>query len=200
MSTRLTLSCRTILFILIIFLTAPCAFAAEAEIQPASEVESSEANEEAIEKLPKNPLTRAIRIDKLTLAAFEATLMEYLDEDKAVENIPTLKMLLQKPERIRERAKKIALLLKRKVKAAKIEITEDTSKAGGGSLPEIEFPTYAVLISPDNISVNDLEERLRKGAPAIIARVKDNALLLDARTIREDEIGSIVKGVHAALY
>ncbi|MDP3048808.1 MAG: L-seryl-tRNA(Sec) selenium transferase [Thermodesulfovibrionales bacterium] len=155
---------------------------------------------EYIEKLPKNPLTRAIRIDKLTLAAFEATLMEYLDEDKAVENIPTLKMLLQKPERIRERAKKIALLLKRKVKAAKIEITEDTSKAGGGSLPEIEFPTYAVLISPDNISVNDLEERLRKGAPAIIARVKDNALLLDARTIREDEIGSIVKGVHAALY
>ncbi|MDP3260054.1 MAG: L-seryl-tRNA(Sec) selenium transferase, partial [Thermodesulfovibrionales bacterium] len=85
---------------------------------------------EYIEKLQKNPLTRAIRIDKLTLAAFEATLMEYLDEDKAVENIPTLKMLLQKPERIRERAKKIALLLKRKVKAAKIEITEDTSKAG----------------------------------------------------------------------
>lgn len=116
-------------------------------------------------------LTRAIRIDKLTLAAFEAALMEYLDEDRAVENIPTLKMLLQKPEKIRERAKKIALLLKRKVKAAKIELTEDTSKSGGGSLPEIEFPTYAVLISPDNISVNDLEERLRKGAPSIVARL-----------------------------
>ncbi|MBA3070983.1 MAG: hypothetical protein FP829_02245 [Nitrospirae bacterium] len=127
-------------------------------------------------------------------------MMEYLDEDRAVENIPTLKMLLQKPEKIRERAKKIALLLKRKVKAAKIELTEDTSKSGGGSLPEIEFPTYAVLISPDNISVNDLEERLRKGAPSIVARIKDNALLLDARTIREDEIGSLVKGVHAALY
>ncbi|OGW57746.1 MAG: L-seryl-tRNA(Sec) selenium transferase [Nitrospirae bacterium RBG_16_43_8] len=155
---------------------------------------------EYIEKLQKNPLTRAIRIDKLTLAAFEATLMEYLDEDKAVENIPMLKMLLQKPEKIKERAKKIALELKRKVKAAKIEITEDTSKAGGGSLPEIEFPTYAVLISPANISVNDLEERLRKGTPAIIARIKDNALLLDARTIRGDEIGSLVKGINAALY
>lgn len=57
-----------------------------------------------------------------------------------------------------------------------------------------------MLISPDNISVNDLEERLRKGAPSIVARIKDNALLLDARTIREDEIGSLVKGVHAALY
>ena len=155
---------------------------------------------EYIEKLQKNPLTRAIRIDKLTLAAFEATLMEYLDEDKAAENIPTLKMLLQKPEKIKERAKKIALELKRKVKAAKIEITEDTSKAGGGSLPEIEFPTYAVLISPANISVNDLEERLRKGTPAIIARIKGNALLLDARTIRGDEIGSLVKGINAALY
>ena len=52
-------------------------------------------------------------------------------------------------------------------------------------MPEIEFPTYAVLVSPENISVNDLEERLRKGAPAIVARVKDNALLLDARTIRK---------------
>ncbi len=162
---------------------------------------------EYIEKLQRNPLTRAIRIDKLTLAAFEATLMEYLvvdstlrDEDTAVENIPTLKMILQKPEMIKERAKKIALLLKRKVKAAKVEVTEDTSKSGGGSLPEIEFPTYAVLISPENISVNVLEERLRKGTPAIVARIKDNALLLDARTIREDEIGSLVKGVQAALY
>ncbi|NCO84577.1 MAG: L-seryl-tRNA(Sec) selenium transferase [Nitrospirae bacterium CG02_land_8_20_14_3_00_44_33] len=159
---------------------------------------------EYIEKLQKNPLTRALRIDKLTLAAFEAALMEYLDEDKAVENIPTLKMLLQKPERIKERAKQIALRLKRKCasggKAAKIEVTEDTSKAGGGSLPEIEFPTYAVLISPENISVNDLEERLRKGTPAIIARIKDHALLLDARTIRADEIDSLVQGVNAALY
>jgi L-seryl-tRNA(Ser) seleniumtransferase len=155
---------------------------------------------EYIEKLQGNPLTRAIRIDKLTLAAFEATLMEYLDEDKSIENIPTLKMLLQKPERIKKRAKKIALLLKRTVKAAKIEITEDTSKSGGGSLPEIEFPTYAVSIIPDNISVNDIEERLRKGSPAIVARIKDNALLLDARTIREDEIGVLVKGIHAALY
>ena len=127
---------------------------------------------EYIEKLQKNPLTRAIRVDKLTLAAFEATLMEYLDEDTAVENISTLKMLLQKPERIKERAKKIALRLKRKVKAAKIEITEDTSKSGGGSLPEIEFPTYAVLVSPENISVNDLEERLRKGALQLLRGLK----------------------------
>lgn len=155
---------------------------------------------EYIERLQRNPLTRAVRIDKLTLAAFEATLMEYIDEDKAVENIPTLKMLFQKPERIKERAKKIALNLKRRIKNAKIDVVEDASKAGGGSLPEVDFPTYAVSIKPESISVNDLEERLRKGTPVVIARIKENALLLDARTVKNEEINELVRGVQAALY
>jgi len=155
---------------------------------------------EYIEKLQKNPLTRAVRIDKLTLAAFEATLMEYIDEEKAIENIPTLKMLLEKPERIKERAKKIALQIKRQVKNAKIDVIEDISKAGGGSLPEIEFPTYAVSIRPESISVNELEERLRKGSPPIIARIKDDALLLDARTVRDNEINELIRAIHATLY
>lgn len=155
---------------------------------------------ELIERMQKNPLTRAVRIDKLTLAAFEATLMEYIDEDKAVENIPTLKMLLQKPGRIKERAKKIALRIKKEVKSARVEVIEDTSKAGGGSLPEMEFPTYAVSIKPEKISVNELEERLRKGTPPIISRIKDDALLLDARTVRNEEIEALVKGVNIALY
>jgi len=154
---------------------------------------------EYIEKIQKNPLTRAVRIDKLTLAAFEATLMEYLDVDKAVESIPALKMLLQKAEKIKERAKKIALHLRKQIKNAKVDIVEDMSKAGGGSLPEIDFPTYAVAIKPENISVNELEERLRKGAPVIIARIKDDALLLDARTVRDEDIGLLVNGVHAAI-
>jgi len=154
---------------------------------------------EYIEKIQKNPLTRAVRIDKLTLAAFEATLMEYLDVDKAVESIPALKMLLQKAEKIKERAKKIALHLRKQIKNAKVDIVEDMSKAGGGSLPEIDFPTYAVAIKPENISVNELEERLRKGAHVIIARIKDDALLLDARTVRDEDIGLLVNGVHAAI-
>jgi L-seryl-tRNA(Ser) seleniumtransferase len=153
---------------------------------------------EHIERIQKNPLTRAVRIDKLTLAAFEATLMEYIDEDKVIENIPTLKMLLQKPETIRERAKKIASALKRLIKDAEIKVIEDASKAGGGSLPEIDFPTYAVSIKPKPISVNELEERLRKGTPSVIARIKDDALLLDARTMRGEDIGELVKSIHTA--
>ena len=155
---------------------------------------------ELIERMQKNPLTRAVRIDKLTLAAFEAVLMEYVDLEKAVENIPTLNMLLQKPETIKERAKKIASGIKRHVKNAEVEVVSDKSKAGGGSLPEMEFPTYAVSIKPENISVNELEERLRKGTPPIVARIKDDALLLDARTIRNEEIDELVKCVKTALY
>ena len=154
---------------------------------------------ELIERMQKNPLTRAVRIDKLTLAAFEAVLMEYVDLEKAVENIPTLNMLFQKPETIQERAKKIASGIKRHVKNAEVAVVPDKSKAGGGSLPEMDFPTYAVSIKPEKISVNELEERLRKGTPAIIARIKDDALLLDARTIRSRDIEALVKAVHAAI-
>ncbi|KAF0143192.1 MAG: L-seryl-tRNA(Ser) seleniumtransferase [Nitrospirae bacterium] len=155
---------------------------------------------ELVERMQKNPLTRAVRIDKLTLAAFEAVLMEYVDLEKAIENIPTLNMLFQKPETIKERAKKIASGIKRHVKNAEVEVVSDKSKAGGGSLPELDFPTFAVAIKPKGISVNELEERLRKGTPPIVARIKDDALLLDARTIRNGEIEILVKGVTAALF
>ena len=99
-----------------------------------------------------------------------------------------------------ERAKKIASGIKRHVKNAGVEVLSDKSKAGGGSLPEMDFPTFAVAIKPKGISVNELEERLRKGTPPIVARIKDDALLLDARTIRSREIEELVKGVNAALY
>ncbi|MGQ9569435.1 MAG: L-seryl-tRNA(Sec) selenium transferase [Thermodesulfovibrionales bacterium] len=151
-----------------------------------------------IEKIQKNPLTRAIRIDKLTLAGFEVTLMEYIDEEKAVENIPTLKLLLQKPEVIRERAKNIAKRLKKEIKDLRIDVMPDTSRAGGGSLPELDFPTYVVAIRSDKISVNDIEERLRNGNPPIISKIKKGLLILDARTIRTQDINDLVKGIKSA--
>ncbi|MCL5021791.1 MAG: L-seryl-tRNA(Sec) selenium transferase [Nitrospirae bacterium] len=154
---------------------------------------------EFIEKIQKNPLARAVRIDKLTLAALEATLMEYADEDGAKERIPTLKMLFEDPESIRTRAKKIALLLKRGLTDAEVALIPDSSKAGGGSLPEVDFPTYALSIRPEKISVNLLEERLRSGDPPIVARIRGDALLIDARTVSDREIGPLVKGLRSAL-
>jgi len=154
---------------------------------------------ELIEKIQKHPLARAVRIDKLTLAALEATLMEYVDGAQAKEHIPTLRMLLEDPGTIKTRAKKIASLIKREIKDAVLQVMEDSSQAGGGSLPEVEFPTYVVAIRPENISVNELEERLRKGEPAIIARIQGNSLILDARTIGDQEITAVAHAVTAAL-
>lgn len=154
---------------------------------------------EYVEKIQKNPLTRAMRIDKLTLAGFEATLMEYIDEEKAIKNVPTLRMLLQRPEEIKERAKKIAKRLKKEIKDSQITVMADTSRAGGGSLPELDFPTYVVTVRSDNVSVNELEERLRNGNPPIISRIKEGSLIIDARTIRAQDLDDLVKGIKSAL-
>ena len=151
-----------------------------------------------------NPLARAIRIDKLTLAGLEATLMEYHDEDKAVKNIPTLRMLTESLNDIENRAKKIQMELKAvDALLLKIDIEQEFSQAGGGSLPLVKLPTFVVTLTPvaygSPLTVNMLEERLRKGKYHVIARIKDNALLLDARTIQDSEIGELVDSIKSAL-
>ena len=153
-----------------------------------------------VEKIQKNPLARAVRIDKLAIAAFEATLMEYLDVEKAKEEIPVLKMLLQSPVEIQARAKKIAAELQKIAGDVNVSVIRDSSKAGGGSLPEVDFPTYAVCIKPVEVSVNDLEVRLRSGRPPVVARIKEDSLILDARTIRKQEIGDLVRVVASSLH
>lgn len=156
---------------------------------------------ELIEKIAKNPLMRAVRIDKMTLAAFEAVLMNYLDEENARKEIPTLKMLLQDVSEIRARARKMALRLKREIKegSAEIEVMKDSSQSGGGALPEVEFETFVVAVKPKKLSVNKLEERLRHGNPPIISRIKENALIIDARTVRDKEIEALIKGIAGVL-
>jgi L-seryl-tRNA(Ser) seleniumtransferase len=140
-----------------------------------------------------------VRIDKLTLAGFEATLMEYLDEEKAITSIPTLRMLLQKPEGIRARANSIARRLKKETHNAHISVMADTSRAGGGALPERDLPTFVTVIKTDVISVNELEERLRKGTPPVITRIKEDSLILDARTIRDQDIPILVQRITSIL-
>ena len=155
--------------------------------------------EKFINKLQKNPLLRAVRIDKLSLAALEATFMQYLDEEKAVKKIPTLRMLTQPLDEIKRRARKIYSALKKDTGShVVVEILKDQSRAGGGSLPETDFPTFVVSIKPSKISVNALEKRLREGTPPVIARIKENALIIDARTVQEREVRDLVKCVKEA--
>jgi len=152
-----------------------------------------------IEPIRKNPLARALRVDKMTIAAFEATLGEYLDPDSAVKEIMVLRMLFQSPDEIKKRAGKIAAGIRGRAGIGKTEVVRDTSRAGGGSLPEAGFPTFAVAIKPSSLSLNDLEARLRRGSPPVISRIRDDSLLLDARTIQPGEISTVIKAVIAAL-
>lgn len=154
-----------------------------------------------IETISRHPLMRAVRVDKMTLSALEAVLMLYIDEDKAKKKIPTLRMLLQDVNEIKARAKKIATRLHREIKenVAEIDVVGDSSQSGGGALPEIEFKTYVIAIKPKKLSVNKLEERLRHGNPPIIARIKEDALIIDARTMRDREVEALVKGISGVL-
>jgi L-seryl-tRNA(Ser) seleniumtransferase len=153
-----------------------------------------------IQKVLKNPFLRAVRIDKLTLASLEATLMHYLDEEKAVEEIPTLRMLTQPLSKIKRRATRILTSLRKNLSGrAEVEILPDKSRAGGGSLPETDFPTYVVAIRPTPLSVNVFEKRLRNCNPPVIARIRLDALLIDARTVLDKEIKPLVQCITSAL-
>jgi len=152
-----------------------------------------------IERLTKNPLLRALRIDKLTLSALEATLFEYIEPEKAIHSIPTLRMLLEPAESIRNRAKKISALIKRHIKDVDIELLEEDSLAGGGSLPEVYLRTYVVSLKSKRLSANEIEERLRNGSPPVIARIKEDRVIFDARTIMDKDIKRLVGCISASL-
>ena len=153
-----------------------------------------------IQKIQQNPMMRAMRIDKMTFAALEATFMQYLDEQKALKNIPTLRMLTESGDIIKKRAKKIFNALKKSISdKAALEVQPDQSRAGGGSLPEADFPTFVVSLRPHNMTVNALEKKLRLGDPPVIARIKEDVLLIDARTIQDREVKILINCIVTAL-
>ncbi|NOY39888.1 MAG: L-seryl-tRNA(Sec) selenium transferase [Nitrospirae bacterium] len=152
-----------------------------------------------VERIARHPLARALRIDKLTLAALEATLLCHADPGKARERIPVLRTLLQGDEVIRRRAKKIQLLIKRNVRNAQVSIEKDESQAGGGSLPGVYLPTYVVALKVKGMSAPAVEQRLRRGAVAVITRIRAGTVVLDARTIRDSEVKPLLKAIKEAI-
>ncbi|OTA73495.1 L-seryl-tRNA(Sec) selenium transferase [Limosilactobacillus reuteri] len=144
---------------------------------------------EMIEKIKHNQLLRALRVDKMTLAALEATLQLYLNPEKVLEEIPTLKMITISDENLMENAKKLAEMLN-KLPEVKITIEKGTSQVGGGSFPGYLLPTYLVklcLRSDKRISVTKLEKCLRCGEQPIIARLEHDSILFDVRTLQDGE-------------
>ncbi|MBS4537151.1 L-seryl-tRNA(Sec) selenium transferase [Clostridium sp. D2Q-11] len=148
-----------------------------------------------IDKMKRNQLTRAIRVDKMTIAALELILREYLDEDKAIRNIPTLRMLTIQLEEIGIKAEKLYNLIIKNVDKLSVEIVDDFSQVGGGSLPLEQIPTKVLSIKSEDFSVNLLEESLRTFRTPIITRINNNNLLIDLRTVEEKDFDIIVEGI-----
>jgi len=147
-----------------------------------------------------NPLTRALRIDKLTLAALESTLLLYLDERKAMEEIPTLRMIGLDMKRLKGRGRRLLRRLSKEAQdQARFTLREDISEVGGGALPLQELPTFVLAINPHHLSVNGLEERLRRGEPPVISRISKDELILDMRTVFDEEIPLLARCVENAL-
>lgn len=150
---------------------------------------------EFIQKLKKHPLARAVRLDKMTLAALEATLNSYLDLSRAEQEIPTLAMLAVKPAQLQEKAEKLLAKIKglADVKAA---VVPELDQVGGGSVPTQMLETYAVSVTPASGSLDALEERLRLGGETpIIGRIARDRYLLDVRTLWEEDFEYIASRV-----
>ncbi|MFI5104542.1 MAG: L-seryl-tRNA(Sec) selenium transferase [Terriglobales bacterium] len=140
--------------------------------------------DELIKRVRSNPLFRALRVDKLTYAALEATLMEYVRQNH--EAIPFLRMMRIPADEIRKRA----WMLQEKLSSARLlssEIVAGESLVGGGSAPTSTLPTFLLALSAQSLSADELSARLRLGTPAVIARVEEGRVLLDLRTVSESE-------------
>ena len=142
-----------------------------------------------VDRIKRNPLARALRIDKMTLAALEATLRLYRDEDRAVSLIPTLRMLTTQIEELSERAERLADELTA-IGGSGLEIRpiERSSKAGGGALPLLELPSKCLRIKVQGMSANKLEINMRRHTPPIIGRIEDDGFIIDPRTLLDDDL------------
>jgi len=150
--------------------------------------------------LRRNPLCRALRVDKLTLAALEATLRLYLQPERALSEIPTLRMLRLGADDLRARARDLAARLAAAGVPAAVE--EGNSAVGGGAYPQAPLPTVLVALTgrsgPDPLSAAEIERRLRRGDPAVLARIAGERVLLDLRTIFPRDEPRLLDAVVAA--
>lgn len=153
---------------------------------------------ESVERIRRNPLNRALRIDKLTLVALEATLSAYLKPDRALEEIRVLKVLLEPLEAVRRRARRLLTLLRRAgIEGITLSLKPGTSMAGGGSLPARDIPTWLIGVRMAGLSSASLGDRLRGLPLPVVARIADEEVLLDARTLDEGDLQTVRDALRA---
>jgi len=155
-----------------------------------------------VEAIRKNQLSRALRIDKLTLLALEETLRIYREESTAVKEIPTLQMILAPYAQLKNNARRLRRMVgKLDTRNFSLQLADGTSKVGGGALPLLVIPTCLVALVPGRLSANTMEQKLRDYDPPIISRVEKDQVLLDVRTVQESELKTVagaIKGLAGA--
>ncbi|MDF2953493.1 MAG: Seryl-tRNA selenium transferase [Thermodesulfobacterium sp.] len=148
---------------------------------------------ELIEKIKKNPLNRALRIDKLTLAGLEATLRLYRDKALAIEHIPVLKMIFTPKQKLHKKAKYLLRKLKElKLRNFNFKVVETINKTGGGALPTLDLISYAVAVE-SKFSPQAIQKTLRENDPPIITRIDEDKLLIDVRCLFDKDYEEIIK-------
>ena len=150
---------------------------------------------ELIQKIEKDPLMRAFRLDKMTLAALEATLWLYLNEQRLLSEVPVLRMLHMPLAELRQRAEALAVKLREIDNIATVKVNEDIAYVGGGSLPDQAMKTCVLEVVARGVSDAELAYRLRTGTPAVVGRLQDGKLLLDLRTVFPQQEAELVEAV-----
>jgi L-seryl-tRNA(Ser) seleniumtransferase len=150
-----------------------------------------------IARVEKDPLMRAFRLDKMTLAALEATLRLYRDPARARREVPTLRMLTAPLAELRARCESFAEWL-REIPGLTVGVREDEAFVGGGSLPDVSVPTCVLALGSARVSEAEFAARLRGGSPAVLARVQDGRVLLDLRCVLERQEAELLDAVRAA--
>jgi L-seryl-tRNA(Ser) seleniumtransferase len=153
--------------------------------------------EEAVARLRRNPFARMFRVGKLTLAGLEATLLHYLNGDHA-ERIPLYRMLSTTLDELEARAEKLAAAAG-EAPGASVSVADGTSYVGGGSVPDEGVPTRVVRLGHEALSADEIARRLRRGLPSVYARIEEDAVVLDMRTLLPGEDDLLCRLVPEAL-
>ena len=149
--------------------------------------------QDMIQRIRKNPLARALRVGKLTLAALQATLQLFRDEQLLLAEHPTWQMLTRPLEELRKQAQSLAAQLSNLSDDLTVEVTSGSSQTGSGSLAAMDLPTYLVSVRTGSFSADDLARRLRTATVPVIGRIHKDAVLLDVRTIAVDQHDTVAR-------
>ncbi len=156
-------------------------------------------NREYINRLKRNQLTRALRVDKFTLKALEVTLKHYLNEKEAMREIPTLRMISLTPEEIHQREEAFLKRLVELYPSIEGRLLEGSSMVGGGSLPLEKIPTYLLALKLSNISTSDAGIKLRVGKIPVVCRIQGDELIFDFRTLLPGQEEKLLKALQCII-